>query len=73
MSEEITNPRLADRVTVNASEAAELLGVSSSFFTEFIAPMIRTIEVGDRTLISTDELRGWAIRHSELRVRGTRR
>ena len=54
------------RLTLTPTEAAEMLGVSRSFFYEHVLPELRTIYRGRKRLLLVSELERWADRNASL-------
>jgi excisionase family DNA binding protein len=59
------------RLTVTPSEAAEMLGVSRSYFYEHVLPELRTIYRGRKRLIRVAEIERWADRSASAPGRRT--
>jgi len=66
MNEDI---RLIDRLAVDATEAAQLLGVSRTTIYQYMArkdfPCVRLMGPGGRVLIPVDGLRDWLKTHMD--------
>ncbi len=61
----MTPPRLLDlaalpgRLAVGPAEAARALGVSTTYFTENVAPDLRIVRRGRRVIVPVSELARW--------------
>ena len=53
------------RLALNVQESCAALGISADTFTAAVLPAIRTVRIGRRILVPTDELRRWLADHAE--------
>ncbi len=61
------------RLALNVEEACAALGVSSDFWSEYIAPEVRIVRRGRRKLVAVRELERWLERNGETALaRGAR-
>lgn len=60
----------APRISLTQTEAAESLGVSLSTLRRYILPTIKSIKVGNCSLISVAELSKWAQESGTLNATG---